>query len=71
MPNTNDKFLIVLAGPTAVGKTDLSIRLAEALNTVIISADSRQFFRELNIGTAKPEKADLQKVQHYFMLTSL
>ena len=67
MPNTNDKFLIVLAGPTAVGKTDLSIRLAEALNTVIISADSRQFFRELNIGTAKPEKADLQKVQHYFI----
>ncbi|TDE16679.1 tRNA (adenosine(37)-N6)-dimethylallyltransferase MiaA [Dyadobacter psychrotolerans] len=67
MPNTNEKYLIVLAGPTAVGKTDLSIRLAQALNTVIISADSRQFFRELNIGTAKPDASDLESVKHYFI----
>lgn len=67
MPNSKEKYLIVLAGPTAVGKTDLSIRLAQALETEIISADSRQFFRELNIGTAKPEVADLAKIQHHFI----
>ncbi len=49
-----DKTLIVIAGPTAVGKTRLAIRLAEYLQTPIISADSRQCFRELNIGVAKP-----------------
>jgi tRNA dimethylallyltransferase len=67
MPNTKEKYLIVLAGPTAVGKTDLSIRLAQAIQTVIISADSRQFFRELNIGTAKPDPQDLESIQHYFI----
>ncbi len=67
MPNSKEKYLIVLAGPTAVGKTELSIQLAKALNTVIISADSRQFFRELNIGTAKPDASELAQVQHYFI----
>ena len=61
------KFLIVVAGPTAVGKTDLSIRLAQHFKTVILSADSRQFFRELNIGTAKPTPEEQQGVTHYFI----
>lgn len=69
MPNSKEKYLIILAGPTAVGKTELSIRLAKALKTVIISADSRQIFKELNIGTAKPEQKDLESIQHYFINT--
>ncbi|TLU99042.1 tRNA (adenosine(37)-N6)-dimethylallyltransferase MiaA [Dyadobacter luticola] len=67
MPEASIKHLIVIAGPTAVGKTELSIRLAKALNTEIISADSRQFFRELNIGTAKPSEAELAQVPHHFI----
>lgn len=67
MPNSSKKYLIILAGPTAVGKTELSIRLAQALNTVILSADSRQFFQELNIGTAKPVQKELETVKHYFI----
>lgn len=67
MPNSKDKYLIVLAGPTAVGKTELAIRLANELKTVIISADSRQFFRELNIGTAKPSEEELAAATHYFI----
>lgn len=67
MPNSSEKYLVVVAGPTAVGKTDLSIKLAEALDTVIISADSRQFFKELNIGTAKPSFDELAKVDHHFI----
>jgi len=59
--------MIVLAGPTAVGKTDLSIRLAKKLNCDIISADSRQFFKELNIGTAKPTTAEMCGVNHHFI----
>jgi tRNA dimethylallyltransferase len=46
--------LIVIAGPTAVGKTDMAITLARHYNTVVVSADSRQFYREMSIGTAKP-----------------
>jgi len=67
MPNRKEKYLIVLAGPTAVGKTELSIQLAQALKTVIISADSRQFFRELNIGTAKPSQNELAGAEHFFI----
>ena len=67
MPNTAEKFLITIAGPTAVGKTELSIKLAEKLRTEIISADSRQFFKELNIGTAKPTADDLARVPHHFI----
>ena len=48
------KTLLCILGPTAVGKTATAIKLAQALNTEIISADSRQFFKELSIGTAKP-----------------
>ncbi|RDC64178.1 tRNA (adenosine(37)-N6)-dimethylallyltransferase MiaA [Adhaeribacter pallidiroseus] len=59
--------LIVLVGPTAVGKTELSIRLAQHYQTVIVSADSRQFYREMTIGTAKPTPAEMQGVPHYFI----
>lgn len=60
-------ILLVIAGPTASGKTDLAIRLAQSLGTVIISADSRQFYREMNIGTAKPTPEQLALVPHYFI----
>lgn len=59
--------VVVLAGPTAVGKTAMAIRLAERLGTEIISADSRQCYRELTIGTAKPDADELQAVPHYFI----
>jgi tRNA dimethylallyltransferase len=67
MSNRPEKYLIVVAGPTAVGKTELSIRIAKSLNTEIISADSRQFFRELNIGTAKPSVEELAEIRHHFI----
>ena len=57
----------VIVGPTAVGKTDVAIQLAERLGTAIISADSRQCYREMSIGTARPSLASLHKVKHYFI----
>lgn len=62
-----EKTLIVLLGPTGVGKSDLSIRLARYLHTEIISSDSRQVYRELSIGTAVPSVADQQKVKHHLI----
>jgi tRNA dimethylallyltransferase len=59
--------LIIIVGATAVGKTDLCIRLAQKLDTEIISADSRQFYRELSIGTAKPSPEEMQGVVHHFI----
>lgn len=59
--------LLVLLGPTGVGKTNISIRLAEHLSSPIISSDSRQFYRELKIGTAAPSDEELKKVQHYYI----
>ena len=59
--------LVVLLGPTAVGKTELSIRLAKLLSCDIISADSRQIYKEIDIGTAKPTKEELQEVKHHFI----
>ena len=64
---TQQKTLIVIAGPTAVGKTDTAIQLARHYNTVILSADSRQFYREMSIGTAKPNANELAAVKHYFI----
>jgi tRNA dimethylallyltransferase len=61
------KTLIVIAGPTASGKTAFAIEMAKALNTVIISADSRQFYKEMSIGTAAPTEEELSKAQHYFI----
>ena len=65
--NINKSLLITIAGPTAVGKTSLSIQLAKELNTSIFSCDSRQFYREISIGTAKPSKKELNDVKHYFI----
>ncbi|PTQ99316.1 tRNA dimethylallyltransferase [Mucilaginibacter yixingensis] len=65
--NNNTKTLIAVVGPTASGKTAVGIELAKALNTVIISADSRQFYREMAIGTAKPTPAELAQAKHYFV----
>lgn len=62
-----DKYLVVVAGPTAIGKTTLSIKLAQHFNTEILSADSRQFYREMRIGTAFPEPDELKAVRHYFI----
>lgn len=63
----NAKKLVIIVGPTAVGKTTLSIELAKYFNSPVISADSRQFFREMNIGTAKPTDNELAQVQHHFI----
>ena len=59
--------VIVIAGPTATGKTALSVRLAKELNTEIISADSIQIYKKLNIGSAKPEKSEMQGIPHHLM----
>lgn len=59
--------LIVIVGPTAVGKTALAIRVARQLKTEILSADSRQIYKELEIGTAKPTAAELAEVRHHFI----
>ncbi|MBQ3354728.1 MAG: tRNA (adenosine(37)-N6)-dimethylallyltransferase MiaA [Bacteroidales bacterium] len=61
------KTLIVIAGPTASGKTAAAIKVAKALNTVIINADSRQFYKEMSIGTAVPSPKELDEVKHYFV----
>lgn len=63
----NKKHLIVIVGPTAVGKTALTVELALALNTKVLNADSRQVFKELSIGTAKPSTNELKGVRHYFV----
>jgi tRNA dimethylallyltransferase len=63
----NTKTAIIIAGPTAVGKTALSIELARYFHTEIISADSRQCYRELNIGVAKPAPEELSSVKHHFI----
>ena len=62
-----DKFLILIVGPTAVGKTSLAIELAELFQTEIISFDSRQFYKRLNVGTAKPTAEELARIKHHFI----
>lgn len=63
------RTLIVILGPTAIGKTDTSIAIAQHFNTEIISADSRQIYRELYIGTATPDSQQLNTVKHHFIQT--
>lgn len=63
----SDKYLVVIAGPTASGKTATAIKVAKALGTVIISADSRQFYKEIPIGTAAPTKEEQDEIQHYMI----
>ncbi|HEY6506178.1 MAG TPA: tRNA (adenosine(37)-N6)-dimethylallyltransferase MiaA [Chitinophagaceae bacterium] len=67
MLEKRNKTVIVIAGPTAVGKTAVAITVAGHFNTEIISADSRQCFKELNIGVARPSEDELKEVKHYFI----
>lgn len=66
-PGKKSKTLIVIVGPTASGKTALAIQLAQHFDTAVVSADSRQFYREMTIGTAKPSPEELKQVPHYFI----
>ena len=63
----NRRFLVLIVGPTAVGKTDFCLKLANFFNSEIISCDSRQFYREMNLGTAKPSESELSLVRHHFI----
>jgi tRNA dimethylallyltransferase len=63
----SSKTVVIIAGPTAVGKTNVAVTLAKHFQTEIISADSRQCFKELNIGVARPSVAELQEVSHHFI----
>jgi tRNA dimethylallyltransferase len=67
MSMKNTKRILVIVGPTAIGKTMLSIELAKALNTEIISCDSRQFYKELLIGATPPNPKELSEVKHHFI----
>ncbi len=61
------KICIIISGPTAVGKTAIAIQLASSFSTQIISADSRQCYKELNIGVAKPSIDQLSQIHHHFI----
>lgn len=63
----SSKTLIVVVGPTAIGKTTMAINLAQHFHTEILSADSRQFFKEMEIGTAKPSEVELAAITHHFI----
>ena len=65
--SSKSKTLVVIVGPTAIGKTALAIQVAQHFKTEIISADSRQFFREMEIGTAKPDAIELNAAKHHFI----
>ena len=65
--NSQNKYLISIVGPTAIGKTSLSIKLANFFNTEILSADSRQFYKEMQIGTAAPTAEELAQAKHHFI----
>ena len=65
--NIDKKYLIVLVGPTASGKTKLGIDIANLYDAEILSADSRQFYKELEVGTAKPNKVELSQAKHHFI----
>lgn len=59
------KTLIVIVGPTGVGKTELCLKVAEAFGTVIVNADSRQIFKEIPVGTAAPTIAERRRIRHF------
>ena len=61
------KKLTIVLGPTAVGKTDYAVSLAESLGTEIVNCDSRQIFKEMNIGVARPDEETLRRVKHHFI----
>ncbi|MGB6150795.1 MAG: isopentenyl transferase family protein, partial [Pricia sp.] len=61
------KTLLAIVGPTAIGKTAMAISLAQHFDTDIISSDSRQFYKEMQIGTAAPSKKELSSAKHHFI----
>ena len=63
----SDKTLLIIAGPTAIGKTALAVQLAQYFNTAVLSADARQCYKEMQIGTAKPSLEEQQGIPHYFI----
>jgi len=63
----NQRFLVLVVGPTAVGKSELCLNLAKKFQTEIVSCDSRQFYRELHLGTAKPSPEEMEEVPHHFI----
>ena len=65
--NSSPKYLITIIGPTAIGKTALAVAVAQHFDCSIISADSRQFFKEMSIGTAVPSKSELEAAKHFFV----
>lgn len=67
MLENKQKILLLIVGSTAVGKTKLCVSLAQKLDTVVVSADSRQFYQEMSIGTAKPSLIEMEGVTHYFV----
>lgn len=67
MPLGNKKYLIAVVGPTASGKTGVAVKLAQHFNSVVLSADSRQFYTELSVGVARPTEEELQAAPHYFI----
>lgn len=67
MKQAKEKYIIIIAGPTAVGKTQLSLELAKKYHADIFSADSRQVYREMSIGTAKPSTEELSAIKHHFI----
>jgi tRNA dimethylallyltransferase len=69
MNQLKNKYLVIILGPTASGKTDTAIQIAETFNTEIISADSRQLYKELKKGTAIPAESQLKKIRHHFIGT--
>ena len=64
---SNKPFLVLLVGPTAVGKTEIAIQLAERIDGEIVSADSRLFYRGMDIGTAKPTREEQARVRHHLI----
>jgi len=67
MISPDQKTVIIIAGPTAVGKTSVAISIAKHFNTEIISADSRQCYKEMNIGVARPSAKELSEVPHHLI----
>jgi tRNA dimethylallyltransferase len=67
MKSSTDPTIVIIVGPTAVGKTEIAIQLAERLNGEIVSADSRLFYRGMDIGTAKPTRAEQKRVSHHLI----
>ncbi|NDI99718.1 tRNA (adenosine(37)-N6)-dimethylallyltransferase MiaA [Flavobacterium sp. LaA7.5] len=66
-PKSKNNYLITIIGPTAIGKTAMAIEIAKHFGSPILSADSRQFFKEMSIGTAVPSKEELEAAKHYFI----